>query len=59
MEKEEFKRWYCNRSGITEAFFNEHFVVLPCQCNFDGCEGWAAVSNTPLSIKIHNDLYNH
>ena len=58
MNKQEFKEWYCYRSGITEEDFDDDFVVLPCKCDYEGCDGWAAVNNNSISIKVHNDLYN-
>jgi hypothetical protein len=58
MDKDEFKKWYCYRSGITEEFFDEHFIILPCKCDSNECKGWATVNNNPFSIKIYNDLYN-
>ena len=57
MNENEFKKWYCYKSGITENFFNEHFVVLPCSCDSDDCEGWAVVGNSEIEIKIHSELY--
>ena len=54
IDKEEFERAYCERSGITREFYNEHFVTLPCDCDYAGCDGWACVNNDPLSIKTHN-----
>lgn len=60
MTKEEFERGYCERSEITiHEYHNDYnLITLPCTCGKDGCEGWAAVVNTPRYIKIHNDLYN-
>lgn len=57
MTKEEFEERYCKRSDITLEFYHENFVTLPCDCGISGCKGWACVSNSPLSIKAHNDLY--
>jgi hypothetical protein len=53
MTKEEFENGYCERSEITKEFYNEHFVTLPCDCDYKGCEGWACINNDPLSIEAH------
>ncbi|PHA03006.1 hypothetical protein COE51_01295 [Bacillus pseudomycoides] len=55
MTKEEFENGYCQRSGITVEEYNNEFnlITLPCDCGEDGCEGWAAVTNTPRMIEIH------
>ncbi|MEC5422138.1 hypothetical protein QGM71_01350 [Virgibacillus sp. C22-A2] len=57
MTKEEFKQNYCARSGITEEFYNQHFVTLPCNCGDSSCEGWATIGNNSTSITTHNELY--
>jgi len=57
MTKEEFTNRYCERSGITREFYNEHFVSLLCRCEDSSCRGWAAVSNNELMIKTHKELY--
>ena len=59
MTKEEFKKWYCYKSGITQDFFDKHLIVLSCNCDANSCDGWAAVGNSKLEIKIHNELYNN
>jgi hypothetical protein len=56
MTKEDFEINYCNKSNITIETYNEYFVTLPCECNREGCQGWACVSNSPLLIKAHNEL---
>ena len=55
--KEKFIDNYCRRSDITEQFYHENFVALPCACHAQFCEGWATVNDNELSIKAHNDLY--
>lgn len=54
MTKETFEQGYCERSDISIEFYNDHFVTLPCNCEEEGCDGWACISNNPLSIKAHN-----
>lgn len=57
MDKEEFEKEYCEMSHITLEEYNKTQVTLSCNCSNNGCKGWAAVSNNPLSIKAHKDLY--
>ena len=57
MSKEEFEANYINLSGITQEFYDNNFVTMPCNCGDDACEGFACVSNNELSIKAHLDLY--
>jgi hypothetical protein len=56
MTKVEFEKGYCERSGISLEEYEEDNVTLSCNCGHESCEGWAAVSNRPLSIKAHKDL---
>lgn len=58
MNKNDFINNYCNKSNISSDKLNETQVVLPCKCGDESCEGWAVVSNNPLSIKAHNELYS-
>lgn len=51
----EFVRGYCERSGITEREFYATQIPMPDQTS---PSGWAAVSNNPLSVKAHVDLYS-
>ena len=59
MTKQEFIKQYCKLSGITDKEFSDFFIVLPCECNEEGCKGWAVVSNIPIAIKAYNDLYRN
>lgn len=61
MTKEEFEKWYCYRSGITvEEYHNDlNLITLPCNCDYEDCEGWAAITNEPRYIDIHNRLYGN
>lgn len=56
--KEAFEKEYCNHSNIKLAEYREFFVTLPCRCTESDCKGWAVVPNTPLSIKVHKEIYN-
>lgn len=51
----EFVKQYCKKSGIAEREFYETQVPMPDPTS---PYGWAAVSNNPLSIKAHVDLYS-
>ena len=55
--KEDFIKSYYKKSNISEKIFNERLVALPCNCNADNCNGWAAIANDKMSIGTHNDLY--
>jgi len=57
MTKEEFEREYCDRSGISSVLYKNRLVTLECNCGSDTCNGWAAIGNDPLYIKIHKELY--
>ena len=57
MTKEEFIKSYCDKSDMTKEELLESQVVLPCKCDYEGCNGWAVVSNSELSIKAHLELY--
>lgn len=54
---EDFKLQYCQASNISAEQFDAHFVVRPCICGDESCQGYAAVSNNELSLKAHKDLY--
>lgn len=60
MSKEEFEIGYCEGSEITiEEYHNEYNqITLPCNCGEEGCQGWAAVTNIPLAVKAHVELYS-
>ena len=57
MIKEEFENNYAINSGLTLERYRELFVALPCACSYEGCQGWATVSNNEMSIKLHMELY--
>lgn len=58
MKKEEFIENYCKKSNISKEEVLKTQVILPCNCNYEYCDGWAVVTNNKMSIKAHNDLYN-
>lgn len=57
MTKDEFEQGYIQRSGITKEEYDKHQVTMSCNCDYERCEGWAAVSNNPLAIEAHKRLY--
>ena len=42
---EQFEDNYCQGSGITKQYYREHRVTLPCNCEYEGCQGWASIRN--------------
>lgn len=50
----QFVKDYCKSAGWTEQEFYETQVPMP---DITSPSGWAAVSNSPLAIKSHVDLY--
>ena len=57
MTKSKFEKGYCRRSNISLKDYRQWFVTLPCVCDYDKCEGWAAIHNTPDMIALHMELY--
>lgn len=58
MTKEEFINQYCKDSKITTEELLKYSVVLPCNCDYDACQGWAVIRNDERLIKFHNELYS-
>lgn len=54
--KEEFKKEYCNKIGITERFFDKKYVVMGCSCVKGECPGLVVVNNDKESVKRHERL---
>ncbi|PHN61226.1 hypothetical protein AO268_03835 [Pseudomonas sp. ICMP 8385] len=52
---EQFVKGYCERSGISLSEFYEAMVPMP---DPRSPAGWAAVSNNPLCVKAHVELYS-
>ncbi|MFP2504583.1 hypothetical protein [Buttiauxella gaviniae] len=50
----EFVKKYCESAGWTEKEFYASQVPMP---DDSSPSGWSAISNNPLSIKAHVDLY--
>jgi hypothetical protein len=57
ISKEEFERGYCQRGHMTREEYQEERVTLPCYCDYEKCEGWAAVPNIPDIIQDHMKFY--
>ena len=46
MTREEFERDYAEQSGMTiERLHQLGLAVVPCDCDYEKCQGWAMVSN--------------
>lgn len=50
----EFVKMYCENGGITEREFYESQIPMPDKTSPNG---WAAVTNSPLAVKSHVELY--
>jgi hypothetical protein len=59
MTKEEFEQSYCNKSRLSKEEYDKHFVTMSCSCQYEECEGWAVVTNSPLAIEAHKRLYQN
>lgn len=47
---EQFEREYAERCGVSvEELRSWGRVVAPCECDYEGCEGWASVSKDQLA----------
>ena len=57
MNKRGFERFYCGNSGITLKQYREYKVTLPCACDYEGCQGWAAIIKDPYIISDHRKFY--
>ncbi len=57
MTSEEFERGYCEGSSITLMFYREMFVTMSCSCEYEGCNGWAAIRNDPNAIE-HQRMFH-
>lgn len=57
MSKDEFIAGYCERSGITREDFDATEIALQCACGMSLCHGWSAVTNHPIPIRNHMELY--
>ena len=47
MSIEEFRAAYIAESEISAEFFDEHFVVSPCDCDFSNCHRWRVEQKLP------------
>jgi len=44
MSSEEWEARYIKNSGITKEEYDKFLITVPCDCGWDGCNGWAAES---------------
>jgi plasmid stabilization system protein ParE len=47
MTREEFISSYCERSRVSWDELSKTQLVVPCECDQEGCQGWVMVSKTP------------
>ena len=52
----QFEKQYIKNSRITEKFYHENFVTLPCNCGEKNCQGYMVVNKE--NIDNHKKLYN-
>jgi len=55
MNKEEFIKGYCERSGFPfEWFKHQGMDAYPCNCGEDGCEGWQMIfeETAKMNMKV-------
>lgn len=57
MTKEEFKKQYCKKSGMTVRSFDKEFVVMECPCGAKDCPKFIVLHNDKGSIKRYERLY--
>jgi len=57
IKKQTFERKYIRNSGITLRQYREWKLTVPCNCDYEGCQGWGAIPNDPDLIDTHNRLY--
>jgi len=55
--KDAFEERYCKESRISQEYYHSFRITLPCNCDYDGCEGWAAVGKDEDSIQAHLQFY--
>lgn len=58
MDGEEFERDYCEQKHITTEEYRRWFVTMPCACDYEGCQGWAAIRNDPYFIADQKEFYS-
>lgn len=51
ISREDFIRDYCLRSGITVSQQMERFDAVPCECDYELCEGWKMVPRECLEME--------
>lgn len=59
MNQAEFEEAYARRSGLSrdQIFRPGSQVAMRCACGDVHCSGWAAVTDSPLAIRAHVQLY--
>ena len=58
MTKEQFIEEHYGGGRYANLFQDGTMVALPCCCGVDVCKGWAALTNNPMLIDAHMELYS-
>lgn len=58
MTAEEFEKGYCKRSNLSLEKYRKWRVTMPCECEYEGCEGWASIPNDPESIAHQKQFHS-
>ena len=54
--KEEFIKTYCERSNISWETLSQRCIVVSCDCDYEGCQGWGMVSKSLQEDMEHASL---
>jgi len=57
ISREQFEQEYAYRSGISLKYYRQLWVTLPCECDYEDCQGWSCVPRSFESILTHLDLH--
>ncbi len=49
----EFEKGYIKRGKISRVQYNRWFITMPCVCDAQECEGWAAIEKSPVIVYDH------
>lgn len=59
MTREEFIKGYCERSNTTWDELSKFYEALPCDCDYEKCQGWQMRSRLSIAFdaEIERALY--
>lgn len=56
MDKAQYKQRVMENTNLSEAEFDQKYVVLECKnCDAEGCHGWQLCPNDPDIIKMREE----